>query len=233
MRLIGYVRVSTDLQAERGSGIQEQSESIAGWCAARGYELVGVFRDEGVSGAEGLEGRSGLAAALEAIRSGDAQGVVVRRLDRLARDLVVQEQLLAEVKRCGGRLFSTADGEGAFLEDDADDPSRRLIRHILGAVAEYERSLIVLRLQTARRRKAEAGGYAYGAPPFGFRAQNRELVPDGREQATIERMVTLHRMGASLRDVAATLNAEGRGPKRSATWRPECIARVLTRAGAM
>jgi hypothetical protein len=46
-------------------------------------------------------------------------------------------------------------------------------------------------------------------------------------------MVALHRAGASLRDVAETLNAEGRGPKRSASWRPECIARVLTRAGAM
>jgi DNA invertase Pin-like site-specific DNA recombinase len=68
---------------------------------------------------------------------GLADQEVVYRLDRLARDLVLQEQLLAEVWR-SGELFSTAGGE-ANLHGDPEDPSRRLLRQVLGAVSEYER----------------------------------------------------------------------------------------------
>ena len=60
----------------------------------------------------------------------------VYRLDRLARDLIVQETVLAEVKRLGGEVFSTSAAEAGYLSDDPDDPSRKLIRQVLGAVAE-------------------------------------------------------------------------------------------------
>lgn len=69
------------------------------------------------------------------------QGIFVYRLARLARDLVLQEQLLAEVSRAGGQVFSTSGAEQHYLVDDSDAPSRRLIRQILGAVSEYERSM--------------------------------------------------------------------------------------------
>ncbi len=82
---------------------------------------------------------------------------MVYRLDRLARDLILQETLLAEITAAGGQVFSTMPGEQAVIEDDPEDPSRRLIRQVLGAVAEYERSLIRLRLRNGRRRKAERG----------------------------------------------------------------------------
>ena len=50
-----------------------------------------------------------------------------------------------------------------------------MIRQVLGAVAEYERSMVVLRLRNGRRRKAEMGGYASGAPAFGFEARDKAL----------------------------------------------------------
>jgi DNA invertase Pin-like site-specific DNA recombinase len=69
-------------------------------------------------------------------------GVVVYRLDRLARDLIVQETLLAEVWRMGREVFSTSAAEQGYLADDPHAPSRKLIRQVLGAVNEYERSMI-------------------------------------------------------------------------------------------
>ena len=143
--------------------------------------------------------------------------------------MVLQEQLLAEVWR-SGELFSTAGGE-ANLHDDPEDPSRRLIRQVLGAVSEYERAMIALRLRRGRAAKAARGGFAYGSPAFGHRAAGRALVPDEREQAAIARARELQVAGASLRQIGATLEAEGHRPKRGAHWHPTAVARVLRRLG--
>ena len=160
------------------------------------------------------------------VKAGRAQGVVVYRLDRLARDLVLEEQLLAEIHRAGGQVFSTSDAEQQYLADDPDDPSRRLIRQVLGAVNEYERSMISLRLRSGRKRKAELGGYAYGSPGFGTKAVGRELIADKAEQQTLARMRTLRESGASLRQIASVLTDEGHHPRRSSRWHPATVQRA-------
>jgi DNA invertase Pin-like site-specific DNA recombinase len=222
--------VSTERQAEEGLGLEVQEQAIRAWATEHGHRIVIWCRDEGVSGSNGLDARDGLAESLEALRSRSAQGIVVYRLDRLARDLVLQEQLLAEVRRMGGEVFSTSAAEAGYLRDDPDDPSRKLIRQVLGAVAEYERGMISLRLRAGRRRKAERGGYAYGAPPFGYRAVDGGLVPDEHEQAVVLRIVELRKQGASLREIAATMQREGVAPRRGARWHPAVLRRILERA---
>lgn len=149
------------------------------------------------------------------------------RLDRLARDLVLQEQLLAEVRRLGGVVLSASEAESAFLADDPDDPSRKLIRQVLGAVSEYERSMISLRLRSGRAHKAANGGFAYGAPRFGHRAERGELLHDEREQATIARANQLRDGGVSLRQIADALTSEGHEPRRAARWHPQVVSRLL------
>lgn len=227
MNVVGYARVSTEAQAERGTSLQGQEKELRAWARAHGHKVVAVYSED-ASGT--LEHREALADALAAVKSGTAGGLVVYRLDRLARDMVLQEQLLREVHRAGGALYSTSDAESAVLQDDPADPSRRLIRQVLGAVAEYERSLIVLRLQAGRARKADAGGYAYGAPPLGKRAEDGVLVDDPDEAATVARITELRREGLSLRQIAAQLDQEGLRTKRGGRWHPPTVARVLERA---
>ena len=164
MKLAAYLRVSTDRQAEEGLGLEVQEQTIKGWAHAHEHRVVLWTRDEGVSGSNGLDTRVGLADVPEAIKRQRVDGLVVYRLDRLARDLVLQEQLLAEIRRLGGELFSTSNAEASYLSDDPDDPSRKLIRQVLGAVNEHERAMIALRLRSGRRRKADNGGYAFGEP---------------------------------------------------------------------
>lgn len=230
MRVVGYVRVSTDRQAEKGFGLDVQERDVKAWARQHDHRLVEIHRDEGVSGSNGLDTRVGLADALAAVRARNAHGVVVPRLDRLARDLVLQETLLAEVKRLGGRVYSATPAEDEFLADDPKDPSRRLIRQILGAVNEYERSMIALRMRGGRERKRAAGGYAGdGSPPLGFDAVDHELVPVDSEQRAIRRIRDLHAGGHSLRSIADALHAEGHRPKRGDRWHPQTLARVLAR----
>jgi DNA invertase Pin-like site-specific DNA recombinase len=231
VKLVAYLRVSTDRQAEHGLGLAVQEAATRKWAKANGHRIVLWSRDEGVSGSNGLEAREGLPEALAAIRRKDAAGLVVYRLDRLARDLVLQEQLLAEVKRMGGEVFSTSAGEAAFLNDDPGDPSRKMIRQILGAVNEYERSMIKLRLRSGRARKRESGYAGDGPPPFGYRAEGRELVDDPDEQAVLARIADLRAEGLSLRQMAAILTADGFKPKRSAVWHPGSLRLIIKRMG--
>ncbi|NHC44352.1 recombinase family protein [Motilibacter sp. K478] len=229
LKLVGYVRVSTERQRERGHGLDVQTAELRRWTRQHGHQLLAVHADEAVSGTVDPDARPGLTDALGTIREGRASGLLVYRLDRLARDLILQEQLLAEVRRLGGRVYSTASGEDAFLADDPSDPSRRLIRQVLGAVSEYERAMIRLRLRAGQRRKAERGGYAGGAPAFGLQARGGELEPREDEQRALQRMRELQCDGASLRAIAAALNAEGLRPKRASVWHPETVRRSLGR----
>jgi DNA invertase Pin-like site-specific DNA recombinase len=228
-KLAGYLRVSTDRQAEEGLGLDIQEQAIRHWAKANGHRIVSWHRDEGVSGSNGIESRAGLPDALAAIKDCHAAGLAVYRLDRLARDLIIQETLLAEVRRMGGDVFTTSAAEAGYLADDPDDPSRKLIRQVLGAVAEYERSMIALRLRAGRKRKAERGGFAYGSPGYGYKAQDRELVPDSEEQEAVARMVDLRDQGASLRAIAAALTAEGYKPRHGGQWHAQTVRRVLAR----
>jgi DNA invertase Pin-like site-specific DNA recombinase len=229
VKVTAYLRVSTDRQAEEGLGLDVQERAIRAWAKAAGHKVISWHRDEGLSGSNGLDTRVGLYDALAAVQEHRAGGVVVYRLDRLARDLILQEQLLAEVKRMGGEPFSTSAAEAGYLVDDDADPTRKLIRQILGAVNEYERSMIALRLRTGRALKHSRGGYAYGSPPLGFRAEARELVPDAAESATVARIRQLRAEGASTRAIVLVLVQEGRRPKRGGCWHPETVRRVLAR----
>ena len=184
MGVVGYIRVSTDKQAEQGLGLDVQRHAIKIWAKATGHKVIAVEADEGISGSNGLEHRLGLAEALAAVRGGRADAVVVYRLDRLARDLVLQEQLLAEVRRLGGLVLSTSAREADYLVDDPQDPSRRLMRQVLGAVNEYERHMIRLRLSAVVGARPRAVAFGYGSPLFGSRAVGGVLLsPDGIDSA--------------------------------------------------
>jgi DNA invertase Pin-like site-specific DNA recombinase len=227
-RVVGYLRVSTDAQAERGFGLDVQEQAIRQWAKRENKVLTELFPDAGVSGSNGLESRVALPEALSAMKEGGAEGLVVYRLDRLARDLVLQETLLMEIKRLGCYVYSTAGGEAGYLADDPEDPSRRLIRQILGAVSEYERSMINLRLRSGRQRKKERGGYASGSPPFGWEAIDGDLVPVVEQQAVRRRIRALHDDGHSIRQIAENLNRDSVPTKRDGgRWHPTSVARIL------
>ncbi len=222
---IGYVRVSTVGQGD-GHGPEIQRAAIEAWARERGVELLEVLTDVGISGAV-LE-RPGLDRALRALRPGET--LVVYRLDRLARDLVTQELLLRELRRRGAEVASCSEAEQAYLSDDPADPARKLIRQVLGAVAEFEREMIRLRLRRGRQVKREAGGYVGGEPPFGWRVRaGGGLEPDPREQLVLHRMRALRRVEVSYRQIAAQLNAEGLRPRRGRAWSGQAIHRILSR----
>ena len=164
-----------------------------------------------------LADRPGLAALLDRLESNGVRTVVVERADRLARDLMVQEVILAQFAKIGARIL-TSDGVDLTCADD--DPTRRLVRQILGAVAEFEKNVLVLKLRAARERKRRRGERVEGVKPYGhFPA----------EAAIIERMRMLRRKapkGARASLARCRRTVEQRRPQEPRRPRVERAARL-------
>lgn len=224
LRLVMYIRVSTAGQLD-GYGLEAQEKNCRKWAKAHGHRIVHVSSDGGITGKATDDERPGLTEALGYLANGDADGLLSPNLDRLARELTVQEAALSVVWAYGGRAFTADHGE--HLADDDDDPMRTFVRHVMGAAAQLERGLIIKRLRGGRRAKAGSGGYAYGAPSYGYIAVNKELVEDPTEMAVLEEMRQWRQAGLGVRGIAARLNERGIPSKRGGRWHPATVARAL------
>lgn len=232
MDLIAYVRVSTKGQAEDGFGLEVQEHSIRKWAKANGHRIVAVLHDDGVSGTKDVADRPGLSEALDMLRPPPkATGLVVAKLDRLARALHVQESVLQVAWRAGASVY-TVDG-GEVLQDDPDDPMRTFLRQVIGGVAQLDRSLIAKRMADGRQAKADAGLHAVGDYAFGYRGdgkgRDRDAAPHDGEQHAVRRIVEMRKEGSSYREIAAVLDAEGLRPRRADHWSPMSVRNIAAR----
>jgi len=230
MKLVAYLRVSSETQLD-GFGLDAQEAVIQKWTKVNGHRVVRICRDEGLSGTLDAADRPGLACALDALADGTADGLLVARLDRLARSLAVQEAALAAAWRLGASVFSVDGGE--VHEDDPDDPMRTAMRQMRGVFAQLDRGQVVKRLRDGRKAKAATGRKAVGAYAYGYRGhgtgRDRDAEPEPVEQIAVQRITELRRGGASYRAVAATLDAEGHCPRRAARWSPMAVRNIALR----
>ena len=224
MRLIAYTRVSTDSQAERGMGLDVQRDAIRDWAKAYGHKVVAWHCDAGVSGTASLDQRPGLSAAFAELAGGAGDGLVVYRLDRLARKLALQLAWIEQLEERGNQVISVTE------PDVGNDEMRELVRNIMGAIAQWERATIKRRMQTGRAAKHQAGGYAYGSPAYGWTSDDGVLVPVADQQAVISRITGMSQAGQSTRHIAAALNSDGIPSKRGGQWHPETVRAVLAKA---
>jgi DNA invertase Pin-like site-specific DNA recombinase len=227
VKLVAYVRVSTEKQLRTGYGRADQERQVRAWCKSHGHKLARIIFDDAKSGTLDAGERPGLLDVLRTIKDREAEGVVMRDLDRIARTLTVQEAVLAQVWHLGGHVFVVTDSD-EIPQDDPDDPMRTAMRQMAGVFAQLERAMTVKRLRNGRAEKATQGGYAYGGPPFGWRAEGKELVPDVREQAILLNMHDRRKEGMSYGEIASLLNEAGSLPRRG-RWHPQTVSRALTR----
>jgi DNA invertase Pin-like site-specific DNA recombinase len=232
MNLSAYIRVSTTAQALDGYGLDVQKKVCRTWAKANGHRIVAWCEDAGVSGDLDAADRAGLSAALDALRPPPkATGLLVARLDRLARSLTVQEAVLQVAWRAGASVF-TADA-GEVLPDDPSDPMRTAMRQMAGVFAQLDRALVVKRLRDGREAKAAQGRHAAGDYRFGYRGtgegKQRDAAPDPEEQATVARIMELRGDGQSYREVALALDSEGLKPRRAASWSAMSVRNIVTR----
>jgi DNA invertase Pin-like site-specific DNA recombinase len=143
---------------------------------------------------------------------------------------MVQELLLRKLSDLGGIVLSTRENENEMLNGESKDPSRKLVRVIMGAISEYDREMTVDRLAAGRTAKAARGGYAHGALPYGYRSVKGKLVPVPIEQHALAKMKALSAQGVPVNEIARVLTAEGHPTKRGGRWCGATVARILRRA---
>ena len=218
MRAVGYIRVSTDEQA---NGPKAQRDALEAWCARNGAELV-VYEDIGVSGGAELDKRPGLLAAVGEIKRGDV--LLVAKRDRLARSVFLASAVQRLVERKRGRVVS-ADGIS-----DGEGPEAALMRTMIDAFAEYERALIGVRTRAALAAK-RVRGERVGAPRIGERvaADGVRVELDEREAKAVALIRELRAAGWSIRAIADELMARG-VPCRGDRWHPTTVQRLVKRA---
>jgi len=210
-----YLRVSGKGQIE-GDGFTRQLTAVKEFASANGYDMVRVFEEQGISGTKELENRPALQALLGELEEGTIKHVLVEKLDRLARDLMIQETIIGDFRKRGFELVSVCEPDLC-----SDDPSRKLVRQLFGAISEYDRSMIVLKLRGARERMKAKTGRCEGRKPYG--------TFDG-EADTLARMRDLRAAGGSYRSIANTLDAEERRPRYGEKWNPIVVNKVLRSA---
>jgi len=221
-KVVSYLRVSGQSQIT-GDGLPRQRDTIARYARVAGFELVGEYQDAGVSGTTELDDREGLSDLLARIRANGVRIVLVERADRLARDLIVGELILNQFRDLGVKVISADSGSELTASDD--DPTRVLIRQVLGAVAQFEKAVIVSKLKAARVRQKKLTGRCEGRKPYGTRPGEADVV------ALIHKLRRKPRGGErlSFAAIAERLNAEGQPTRTGRPWAPEVVRRIAAR----
>ena len=212
VKAFSYLRVSGKAQV-KGDGLPRQRAAIKAYTKASGYSIVREFADEGVSGAIETTDRPAFAEMLKTLHANGVRTVLVERLDRLARDLMVQEAALSYFKQHGFSIVSV-------MEPDlmASDPSRIAFRQMMGVFAQYDKSMIVLKLAGARAKKRAREGRCEGRKPFGYY--------EG-EATAVERMRALRNEGLGFDRIARRLNSEGVPTRTGRPWHGIVVNRIM------
>lgn len=219
-----YARVSTDEQAEYGTSLEEQVRRCEAYCVAQGWTVLVVHREEGVSGT--LASRPQLDRLMLSAKRGELDAIVVAKLDRWGRSMRHLSAVLGDLDDLHVRFASVAEAI------DSSTASGRLLRNVLGAIAEFEREAIIERTSSGLRAVARGGWWPGGPPPYGYRVQrdaNRSrLLIDDHEAAILRFAIEcLVDRRMTTWQTAAELNALGHTPRRSPRWTHHNLRRLL------
>jgi len=225
MKVILYARVSTDEQAANGQSMDAQQDKLQGYADVYDLDVVEVITDAGES-AKTLK-RPGLQRALDILRTGGADGLVIAKLDRLTRSVGDWQTLIDEYfgERAGRALYSVGDSI------DTTTAGGRLVLNVLLSVAQWEREAIGERTAAALQHKI-ANGERCGKVRFGYdlAADGVTLVSNPDEQEVIRLIRKLRHAGESLRKIAAELNHRGIVTKEgNQQWTHTAVNRILKR----
>src|SRR5580704_5261831 len=220
MKAIGYVRVSTERQADRGVSLDAQAEKIRAMSVVHNAELIDIIVDGGES-AKSLQ-RPGMERLLTLVDGKKVQSVIVAKLDRLTRSVKDLCELLERFERRGVALISVAESL------DTGSAAGRLVLNIMTAVSQWEREAIGERTRDALSHK-RSNGERVGNIQFGYRlgADGKHVEPDPSEQAVLDDIRELRQNGATMRGIAAALNQRAHRTRRGSAWRLEHVARII------
>ena len=225
MQAVGYVRVSTEKQADFGVSIEAQAAKIRAMAVVQGVDLLDVIIDAGES-AKSLQ-RPGMARLLALVDARAVETVIIAKLDRLTRSVADLAELLERFERRAVSLVSVADSL------DTRSAAGRLVLNIMVSVSQWEREAIGERTRDAMGHK-RAKGERIGTVPFGYRVAGDgvRLEAEAHEQTILAHIRALKAAGCTQRAIASELNRQGFTTRKGTAWQHQYVAAVLRTARA-
>lgn len=211
MQAIGYIRVSTEEQAQSGLGLEAQERILRAYCEAKEVPLDDVLVDAGYSGKD--LNRPGIVELLRRVREGRVTTVVTVKIDRLSRRVIDTLNIVETLRQ--------HDTAIVFVQEAIDTTAAagKAMLTVIAAFAEMERNYISERTRSALAAK-KARGERLGNPAFGT-LQGEDRVRHVARELRDQRL--------SLREIATELSERGFEPRRAATWSPEMVRRLVDR----
>ena len=211
-----YLRISTDEQ-KKGFGMDSQLSMCSEYCQRKGYDIVGIERDEGISGTKTVVQRHGLRRAITLAELG-ADVIVAYHQDRFSRSTGVFDDLRENARSNGYRL-ETSDGRELTAEED------ELNGDAMAFVATVERKLICKRLKNGRKERSKRDGRGSGPLPYGYEVKDNTITVVPSEAETIKLILKSRDAGIGYRKIVELLNGSLIPSKRGGPW---CVGSVQT-----
>jgi len=232
LRAYGYVRVSTEEQAQEGVSLDAQEERIKAYAFAHGLELVKIFRDEGHS-AKSLN-RPAMQELLNTIKGKEKEALIIYKLDRLTRKTRDLLFLIEEYFQDGNTRFLSINDH-----IDTETAQGKFFLTMSVGMAQMELELISERTKAALQYKKETLGHKLGQVPYGYQRIDGKLVEHHEEKNVLRRIKRMRKEGLSFAKIANRLNQQGVSTRRKKNrkdhqeiqtqWRASTIHHLLNR----
>lgn len=209
-KVIGYVRVSSEIQKKKNNSIPLQKKKIKEYCSLNDFDLIDVYEDDGVSGMS-IDKRNGFKSMVEFMKENKIDGIVVWSLSRLGRKMKDVVEFMDFLKSNNIGFFSIKEN----LSND--DKIGSLIMNILSSINEFEVEVIRERIKDVKRNKKE-NGEVYGRMMYGFDNVNGKMIENKEEKRIVRRVKNFRSRGWSWRKISNRLNDEGIKSKEDKIW---------------
>jgi site-specific DNA recombinase len=219
MKVVGYIRVSTEKQASEGISLEAQEAKIKAWAELNDAELISVCKDAGISGAKA--DRAGMKEALELTTERKAV-LVVYSLSRLSRSTRLTCEIGERLDKAGADLVSISE------KIDTTTAAGKMVFRMLAVMAEFERDQISERTKLALSHKKAKKEKTGGSVPFGFDVDDSgKLIENVLEQKIIKKIFALKEQGLSLNKIAKELNFKGFTTKAGKAFYAQTVKNII------
>lgn len=220
MKAVAYYRTSSASNVgEMKDSLNRQREAVTAYAEQQGIEIIDSFYDAAVSGADPIEDRAGFSDVMKQLEEQDIQAVLVENASRFARDLAVQLLGHDRLRKLGIQLIPV-DAPNYFTEDT---PTAEMVRQILGAVAQFDKSQLVSKLKHGREAKKALFGKCEGRKSIA--ELNPEIV---RESKRLRRANPRTGKRMSYRKIAEALADNGYLTAAGNPYSASMIQRLLS-----